>query len=81
MNKKRLAFRCWNCGKPFERDVELPAINDPAAILLVKCAACGAKCSANLNDYQQGTVERFKGIDANASSEWIFPDELKTEKP
>jgi DNA-directed RNA polymerase subunit RPC12/RpoP len=55
--KKRLKFKCWNCGRPFSLFKEFTG----APELVVVCPFCSESCIADLAPYRRKTVEVVKG--------------------
>lgn len=80
MVKQELAFKCWNCGKPFNRVVTLPD-ESAGAVLSVKCAACGERCEVKLNNYQHSTVEILRNGKQESVMDWQLPAVLETQQP
>ncbi|MCE7987728.1 MAG: hypothetical protein DYG89_41725 [Caldilinea sp. CFX5] len=74
MQKQRLTFRCWHCGRTYAMTREL----DGQPTLIVACPFCEKEAVVDLDPYRKSITVVHKGLDDAAVEEYAFPDVIPT---
>lgn len=77
MTKKRLTFRCWNCGKVYGMTREI----DGQPTIIVACPDCEKEAVVDLDPYRKKVTAILKGAQEAAHDAYDFPDIIPTTQP